>query len=107
MGAMMKTYALISAREAGSKESLIKGQIFTLMEDCGNDYHREELPIIPAGTEVIAEFAGDFGMYAMAEVDGVLHKIKIVLSELHKVNFGDFDARNFRAQPTQTNESAG
>jgi len=99
---MLKTYQNISRvnRFGGRTEHAIKGEIFTLKEDCANDYHKDRLPVVPAGTEVIADFAGDFGMYALCEVDGAIHKIKIELHDLHKVDFGPFDARNAaEAQP--------
>ena len=88
---MMETYSAITQRDGNS--SVIKGEIFTLLKDCANDYYAEILPVIPAGTEIVAEFAGDFGMYGVAEVGGALHKVKIKLHELHHVDFGRFDAR--------------
>ena len=93
---MLKTYETISAvdRSEGGARHVIKGFRFTLKEDCANDYHTDQLAVIPAGTEIIADFAGDFGIYAMCEVDGAIHKIKIKLHELHKIDFGPFDARN-------------
>ncbi len=89
---MMTTFKNITERD--DSESVIKGKSFTLMQDCENDYYKERLPTIPAGTTIVADFAGDFGMYGIAEVDGVLHKIKIDLHDLHKIDFGEFDARS-------------
>lgn len=88
---MMKTFRNIT-RRAGN-ESAIKGAEFTVRNECRNDYYHERLPAIRAGTVIVADFAGDFGMYGMAEIDGELHKIKVDLHELHKIDFGSFDAR--------------
>jgi hypothetical protein len=88
---MTQTYLNITRR--ADDDCPIKGSVFTLKDDCANDYHPGILPTIPAGTSIIADFAGDFGMYAMAEVDGAMHNVKIVLHELHKIDFGEFDAR--------------
>ena len=60
----------------------------SMAEEAPNDYHKEVLPTIPAGTPLICDFAGDFGMYALADVDGVLHKVKITIDHFHKVDFG-------------------
>lgn len=85
---MIQTFKNITAKDA------IRGEEFTVKEACQNDYNKEILPVIPADTKIIADFAGDFGMYATAEVDGVMHKLKFHLHELHKIDFGSFDARN-------------
>ena len=90
---MMKTLTNISRRYA-SGESHIKDEPFRLIADCENDYNKEQLAVVPAGTEILADLAGDFGMYGMVEIDGALHKVKIKLTELHKINFGRFDARD-------------
>lgn len=93
---MLQTFKNITRidRTDGGADHVIRGFEFILKDDCSNDYHKDQLPIVPAGTRIVAEFAGDFGIYAMCEVDGVLHKIKIELHELHKIDFGSFDARN-------------
>lgn len=93
---MMLTYRNITGvvRDGDRTTHKIAGEVFTLKEECENDYHRDQLPRIPAGTDLLADFACDSGMYAMCEVDGALHKVKIKLHELHKVDFGRFDARN-------------
>lgn len=91
---MIATYNNIIRRNSDNSGSVIKDASFTVMEDCTNSYDAVRLPTIPAGTVLIADFAGDFGMYAMAEVKGVLHKVKIELHDLHKIDFGSFDARS-------------
>lgn len=90
---MIKTFEAITAYDRANNTHPIKGFRFSLLEDCRNDYHHDQLPVIPAGTKLVADFAGDFGIYGMVEVEGVLHKVKIGLHELHKINFGPFDAR--------------
>lgn len=89
---MIDTYKNITTRDGA--ESPIKGVAFTTKADCENDYYKERLAVIPAGTTIIADFAGDFGMYGLAEIDGVLHKVKVQLHDLHNIDFGGFDARN-------------
>ncbi len=93
---MMQTYNAITQRDGNN--SVIKGEVFIVLKDCENDYYKELLPRIPAGTEIVAEFAGDFGMYGMAEISGVIHKVKIKLHELHQIDFGRFDARKEKGQ---------
>ncbi len=88
---MMDTYKAITS--TGGGDSPIKGVTFKIKQDCENDYYHDQLPVIPAGTPIVADFAGEFGMYGLVEVNGVLHKVKINLHELHKVDFGSFDAR--------------
>lgn len=88
---MMQTYRNITARV--DKESVIKGKEFVVLRDCVNDYHKEQLAVIPAGSVIVADFAGDFGMYGMVEVDGVIHRIKVILTELQNIDYGEFDAR--------------
>ena len=90
---MMQTYKNITKRDE-NKKFAIEGHEFTLMRDCKNDYHTERLPTIPAGTKIVADFAGDFGMYGMVEVNGAIHKVKVLIEELSNINFGAFDARN-------------
>ena len=89
---MMQTYKNITYRD-GEGKSAISGFEFLLKEECENDYYKEELPSIPAGTTIVADFAGDFGMYGIAEVNGVIHKVKVPLRDLHKINFGPFEGR--------------
>lgn len=43
--------------------------------------------VIPANTEMTCDHAGDYGMYATADIDGVLKRIKIDLSDLHTIEF--------------------
>jgi hypothetical protein len=93
---MLKTLKNIQAQECGNP---IEGETFLLKEECANDYYIEVLPTIPAGTEILAGIAGDFGMYGLVEIDGVLHKVKINLGELHKIDFGPFDARKPMHEP--------
>ena len=62
-----------------------KGRFAVLTADAGNDYYKEQLPTIPAGTVLQIDFAGDFGCYAIADIGGVLHKVKVQLHDLHKI----------------------
>jgi len=90
---MMQTYKTIAGRDDNGK-SPIEGKEFRVLEDCKNDFRSEVLAVIPAGTMIVADFAGNFGMYAMGEIAGVLHRLKFNVEELHKIDFGAFDARN-------------
>ena len=90
---MLKTLERISERDE-DRGHAIRDMTFTLMAECKNTYYTEKLPTIPAGVDIVADFAGDFGMYGVVEVDGALHKVKIELEELHKVDFKHLDARN-------------
>lgn len=89
---MMDTYKAITRRSGN--QSIIKNMDFVLMEDCKNTYYPDQIETVPAGTSITADFAGDFGIYGMVEVEGVIYKVKIELHELQKINFGTFDARN-------------
>lgn len=103
-GSMVQTYRNITKRDGN--ESAIKGKAFTLREACANDYGKDRLATIPAGTSIIADFAGDFGMYGLAEVNGVLHKVKVDLHDLHKIDFGDLDARDFKDRDIYPQQAA-
>lgn len=92
MTSMIQTYKNITDRDEDSK-SPIEGKEFVVMEQCKNDYHSDQLALIPAGTTIIGDFAGDFGCYAMAEIRGVIHRVKFEVNELHKINWGNLDAR--------------
>lgn len=91
---MMQTYKNITKIDNDSNH-VIKDKEFIVLETCKNDYHVEQLEFIPAGTTIIGDFAGDFGCYAMAEIEGVIHRVKIEVNELHKINWGPLDARKF------------
>lgn len=54
-----------------------------------NDYYKDGLPEIPAGTPLVCDFAGEFGMYALADIGGVLHKVKIPLEHLHEIQISE------------------
>ena len=56
-----------------------------LSEAAKNKYHEEELPEIPAGTMLVLDFACDSGCYALADVNGVLHKVLVPLGDIHKI----------------------
>ena len=88
---MMETFNAIIARNKETRESVIKGHFFEVKEDCASEYNGQIT--IPAGCYIQADFAGDFGMYGVAEIDEVLHKVKVPLDNLHKIDFGMFDMR--------------
>lgn len=93
---MMQTYKNILTYNENSHETrdaVIHGKDFRVLEQCRNDYRTDQLEFIPAGTVINADFAGDFGVYATAEIRGVIHKVKIDTHELHKIHWGEFDAR--------------
>lgn len=81
MTAAFDHYAKISNRGFAS------GRHAILTGDCKNDYYKEVLPVVPEGTTIQIDFGGDFGCYALADVDGVLHKVKIVITDIHKIKF--------------------
>lgn len=85
----MKTLAFITMRDTKSRESVIKGKYFTIKEECDNNYNRERMSVLPSGTVIQADFGGDFGLYAIADINGILRKVKIELHELHKIDFGE------------------
>jgi hypothetical protein len=62
------------------------GAYATLTGDCQNDYNKDQLAVVPEGTVIKIDFAGDFGCYALADVGGVVHKVKIMLTDLHKIS---------------------
>lgn len=83
---MMSTYNNIT-RDSDA----IRGREFVVRDECMSNYAGES--ILPSGTVIVADFAGDFGMYGLCEINGVLKKVKIPLEELHNIDFGDLDAR--------------
>lgn len=70
-----------------SSETIIEGKHTRLLEDAANDYHKKRLPVIPAGTELKLQFADVFGCYAVANINGTLHKVKIKLNDLMKIDW--------------------
>lgn len=62
-----------------------KGRFAVLSAPCKNDFYKEILPIIPEGTVMKIDFGCDSGLYAVADVNGVTHKVKINVHEYHKV----------------------
>lgn len=93
IGSMMETFENITRNHNTGIN--IKGHVFDVIEDVSNNYYSYQLAIIKAGSKIKADFACDSGMYAMTEMEnGMLHKILIPFTELYKINFGIFDARN-------------
>jgi len=86
--AMFQTYLNVTESRA------IEGLHITVLEDVGNDYHTDQLPIIPKGTVIVGENAGDYGFYGMCCVNGAMHKVKVKLHEMHKCFYGEKDARS-------------
>jgi hypothetical protein len=74
-------YAKISDRD------FVKGLFAILTGDCANDYHVDALSVIPEGTTIQIDFGGNFGCYAMADIEGVIHRVKIGITDIHKIKF--------------------
>ena len=72
-------YATLSNRDTTHQRYAV------LSENAKNKYHEEDLPEIPAGTTLVLDFACDNGCYALADVDGVLHKVLVPLGDIHKI----------------------
>lgn len=70
-----------------SDEPIIEGKRTRLKETVSNDYLKDDLLIIPAGTELKLQYAGDFGCYAIAEVEKTLYKVKIQLKDIMKIDW--------------------
>jgi hypothetical protein len=83
MTAAIQHYEMLRDREKTSN------RIAVLTQAAENDFKKDELPIIPAGTQLVLDFAGDFGCYAIADVSGILHKVKIELKDIHKICLSD------------------
>lgn len=63
------------------------GKFAVTTADSKNDYYTDQLPTIPVGTKVLLNHGGDFGLYAIADVDGVLHNVKFLLIEVHNIDW--------------------
>ena len=88
-----KIFDFITARSKNEgRKSLIEGRYAPLTQDAGNDYHKEVLPTIPAGTMLRFDFGCDSGLYAMADVGGVLHKVLIPLNDIGKIDWSEYEA---------------
>lgn len=85
-------YDYINARGANNTK-LHEGKIIYANEDMDNDYNKNELPHVPKGTVMKIDFGCDNGLYALADVNGVLHKVKIKLCDLHKIHFPEIDGQ--------------
>ena len=68
-------------------EETCRGKAARLSADAANTYISEQLAIIPAGTVLKLDFASDFGCYAVADVSGILHRVKLEITDLHKIEF--------------------
>lgn len=62
-----------------------EGTVLLLFASVENDYYKEVLPTIPAGTWMRLDFAFNEGLYATADVRGVLHRVKIKLEDIHHI----------------------
>lgn len=85
-------YERITAREPSDDpecagEFVIKSVRTKTLRSAKNDYHTDKIPEIPGGTELLLDFAGDFGCYAMAAIDGRLHKVKFNLEDLDAIDW--------------------
>jgi hypothetical protein len=95
-----RIYEFATSRTGDERnESVIKGRFITALADLSNDYCKDKLAVIPAGSVLLMDFAGDFGMYAMADISGVLHRVKLDLSELHHLDWSPY-ADEIGANPT-------
>ena len=83
---MLKLFDYLTKPYNGA-ECGIKNVTLTTLQCVNNHYDTEELPCIPAGTTIVCDFGGDFGLYAVADIQGVLHKVKIKLNELHLIDW--------------------
>jgi hypothetical protein len=93
MSKAFRVLEFITARDSGNHEyageSRCKDKFVTTLEKVENDYYSDKLPFIPAGTVIQLDFGGDFGFYGVADINGVLHKIKVHIHDLHKIDFSD------------------
>lgn len=64
----------------------IKGKFCITTKNCDNEFKKSDYPkVIPTGTYIMCDFCCDSGMYGIADIDGVLHKVLIPLSNLHNL----------------------
>ncbi len=99
----LKLFQYIDGRErqGDRHESNLKDKMILVREDVKNDMHKDRLPTIPAGSEIIMDFGGDFGMYGVTTVNGEIHKIKVELHEMHKLDWRPYaeQIENFVQEP--------
>jgi hypothetical protein len=81
---------LLVRRGTSQNPHPLKNEVFTLSKDSPNDYNKEKLPIIPAGSAIRIDFTGDFGLYGFVNLNGVIEKIRIELKDLVKADFDAF-----------------
>jgi len=89
MSKAFRVLEFISARDGSDRTSRCEGSFVTTLSKVPNDYYKEALPFIPAGTEIQLDFGGDFGFYGVADINGVLHKVKVEIHHLHLVDFSE------------------
>lgn len=68
-----------------SKQHINKIAVTTA--DSYNDYYHDKLPTIPAGVKVLLRHGGDFGLYGIADIDGVLYNVKFRLDEVQNIDW--------------------
>lgn len=89
-----KLYEFISTRTSGENgKSLVNGLYVKTRREVTNDYYHDKLPTIPAGTWLRLDFGGDFGLYAMADIDGDLHKVKVLLPDVASLDWSEYQHR--------------
>lgn len=89
MSKAFKILEMIQHRIGRDRESWIDGKRTKTLSPTPNDYYTDKLPIIPAGTDIQLNFGGDFGIYGIADIQGVLHKIKVELHDLHFIDWSE------------------
>ena len=80
------TAALAHYKRLTSPETCAE-RMAVLSGDAKNCYYTNLLKVIPAGTTLRLEYAGDFGCYAIADISGVLHNVRVGIDDLHKIVF--------------------
>lgn len=80
-------YNFISGKYSIHGDHPIKNLMVSTLEEIHNDYCKDELPIIPINTVMQLDFGGDFGIYALADINGTLHKVKIPLNEISHIDW--------------------
>lgn len=93
---MIKTdsrgFRILNYMNERDTDKRIKGKYALTLEHIANHgVDKDMVPTIPAETTIQMDFSSCDGMYAFADVNGGIVKVKIMMRDLHKIYYPDLD----------------
>lgn len=91
---MLKTFENITKNTNTGGKPALSGKMVMVREECLNVFPTKKIATIYRSTTIKVEHVDITGLVGITEVNGTLQPVKIDINELHKIDFGEFDARN-------------